>query len=72
MGARHLVERHRELLDGVTEAIGEVGGFSYTLENGVRLTDPGRGEEQALADGPGPRRGRARLHAGRGQPDRPA
>jgi acetylornithine deacetylase/succinyl-diaminopimelate desuccinylase-like protein len=30
-GARWLVEQHKDLFDGVTEAIGEVGGFSLTL-----------------------------------------
>lgn len=36
-GARFLVEKHRDLLDGCTEAIGEVGGFSYTINNDLRL-----------------------------------
>ncbi len=36
-GARFLVRRHRELLDGCTEAIGEVGGFSYTVGPDLRL-----------------------------------
>ncbi len=31
-GARFLVDHHAELFDGVTEAIGEVGGFSVTLD----------------------------------------
>jgi len=35
-GARWLAERHRELFEGVTEAIGEVGGFSATI-GGRRL-----------------------------------
>jgi acetylornithine deacetylase/succinyl-diaminopimelate desuccinylase-like protein len=30
-GARWLVENHAELFEGVTEAVGEVGGFSLTL-----------------------------------------
>ena len=30
-GARYLVDNHRDLFEGVTEAIGEVGGFSLTL-----------------------------------------
>jgi acetylornithine deacetylase/succinyl-diaminopimelate desuccinylase-like protein len=30
-GARFLVEKHPELFEGVTEAVGEVGGFSLTL-----------------------------------------
>jgi len=35
-GARWLVDNHLELFEGVTEAIGEVGGFSVTL-GGKRL-----------------------------------
>ena len=35
-GARYLVDSHRDLFEGVTEAIGEVGGFSATL-GGQRL-----------------------------------
>ncbi len=30
-GARWLVEHHKDLFEGVTEAVGEVGGFSLTL-----------------------------------------
>jgi len=36
-GARFLVRRHRELLDGCTEGIGEVGGFSFTVSPDLRL-----------------------------------
>ncbi|MDG4766262.1 M20/M25/M40 family metallo-hydrolase [Solwaraspora sp. WMMD406] len=36
-GAHHLVDRHRDLFDGCTEAIGEVGGFSYTVSDDLRL-----------------------------------
>ncbi len=36
-GARWLVERRRELFDGVTEAVGEVGGFSMTVRGDLRL-----------------------------------
>jgi acetylornithine deacetylase/succinyl-diaminopimelate desuccinylase-like protein len=35
-GARWLVEHRPELFEGITEAIGEVGGFSVTFENDVR------------------------------------
>jgi acetylornithine deacetylase/succinyl-diaminopimelate desuccinylase-like protein len=35
-GARWLVDQHRDLFEGVTEAIGEVGGFSATI-GGRRL-----------------------------------
>ena len=35
-GARHLADNHRDVFEGVTEAIGEVGGFSATL-GGQRL-----------------------------------
>jgi acetylornithine deacetylase/succinyl-diaminopimelate desuccinylase-like protein len=37
MGAHFLVDRHPELLDGCTEAIGEVGGFSFTVSDDLRL-----------------------------------
>ncbi len=36
-GARYLVRQHRDLLDGATEAIGEVGGYSFTVSNDLRL-----------------------------------
>ncbi|MFV2098224.1 MULTISPECIES: M20/M25/M40 family metallo-hydrolase [unclassified Micromonospora] len=36
-GAHHLVQRHSGLFDGCTEAIGEVGGFSYTVSDDLRL-----------------------------------
>ncbi|MGI5215206.1 M20/M25/M40 family metallo-hydrolase [Plantactinospora sp. CA-290183] len=36
-GAHYLVDRHPELLDGCTEAIGEVGGFSYSVNDDLRL-----------------------------------
>ncbi|MFJ9738725.1 M20/M25/M40 family metallo-hydrolase [Streptomyces sp. NPDC101166] len=36
-GARHLVDRHPELFEGVTEAISEVGGFSFTVDEQRRL-----------------------------------
>lgn len=36
-GARHLVDTKPELFEGVTEAIGEVGGFSFTVNEDVRL-----------------------------------
>ena len=36
-GAHHMVKKHRELFDGVTEAIGEVGGFSFTVNENLRL-----------------------------------
>lgn len=36
-GARHLVDRHPEQFEGVTEAIGEVGGFSFTVNENLRL-----------------------------------
>lgn len=37
LGARYLVDRHPELFEGVTEAIGEVGGFSVTVNEDLRL-----------------------------------
>jgi acetylornithine deacetylase/succinyl-diaminopimelate desuccinylase-like protein len=36
-GARFLVRQHPDLLAGCTEAVGEVGGFSYTVNNDLRL-----------------------------------
>jgi acetylornithine deacetylase/succinyl-diaminopimelate desuccinylase-like protein len=36
-GAHFLVDHHRDLLEGCTEAIGEVGGFSYTVSDDLRL-----------------------------------
>jgi acetylornithine deacetylase/succinyl-diaminopimelate desuccinylase-like protein len=36
-GAHFLVREHRDLLDGCTEAIGEVGGFSFTVHDDLRL-----------------------------------
>ncbi|MCX5076273.1 MULTISPECIES: M20/M25/M40 family metallo-hydrolase [unclassified Streptomyces] len=36
-GARHLVDKHPGLFEGVTEAIGEVGGFSFTVNENLRL-----------------------------------
>jgi acetylornithine deacetylase/succinyl-diaminopimelate desuccinylase-like protein len=36
-GARYLVDNHPGLFEGVTEAISEVGGFSYTVDENRRL-----------------------------------
>jgi acetylornithine deacetylase/succinyl-diaminopimelate desuccinylase-like protein len=36
-GARFLVDEHRDLLAGCTEAIGEVGGYSYPVHEDLRL-----------------------------------
>ncbi|MEV6029415.1 M20/M25/M40 family metallo-hydrolase [Streptomyces sp. NPDC052036] len=36
-GARYLVDRHPGLFEGVTEAISEVGGFSFTVNEQRRL-----------------------------------
>ncbi|MEU2335671.1 M20/M25/M40 family metallo-hydrolase [Streptomyces sp. NPDC006654] len=36
-GARFLVDRHPDLFEGVTEAISEVGGFSFTVNDQRRL-----------------------------------
>jgi acetylornithine deacetylase/succinyl-diaminopimelate desuccinylase-like protein len=36
-GGHFLVDRHRDLFDGVTEAVGEVGGFSVTAAPDLRL-----------------------------------
>ncbi|MQA86682.1 MAG: M20/M25/M40 family metallo-hydrolase [Streptosporangiales bacterium] len=37
LGARWLVDNHPELFDGCTEAVGEVGGFSVTVRDDLRL-----------------------------------
>jgi acetylornithine deacetylase/succinyl-diaminopimelate desuccinylase-like protein len=36
-GAHHLVEHRKDMFEGVTEAIGEVGGFSLTVHDDLRL-----------------------------------
>ena len=36
-GARHLVDHRPDLFENVTEAIGEVGGFSFTVRDDLRL-----------------------------------
>ncbi len=36
-GAQWLVEHQRDLFDGCTEAIGEVGGFSFSVNDDLRL-----------------------------------
>jgi acetylornithine deacetylase/succinyl-diaminopimelate desuccinylase-like protein len=36
-GAHFLVDQHPELFEGVTEAVGEVGGFSYSVTSDLRL-----------------------------------
>ncbi|MCT2588742.1 M20/M25/M40 family metallo-hydrolase [Streptomyces sp. N2-109] len=36
-GARYLVDNHPGLFEGVTEGIGEVGGFSFTVNENLRL-----------------------------------
>jgi acetylornithine deacetylase/succinyl-diaminopimelate desuccinylase-like protein len=37
LGGRFLVEKHPEVVEGCTEAIGEVGGFSLTVRDDLRL-----------------------------------
>ena len=37
LGGRWLVENHPEVVEGCTEAIGEVGGFSLTVRDDLRL-----------------------------------
>jgi acetylornithine deacetylase/succinyl-diaminopimelate desuccinylase-like protein len=37
LGAKWLVEKHREVVEGCQEAIGEVGGFSLTIRDDLRL-----------------------------------
>ncbi len=57
-GAGWLVDRHRELFDGCTEAIGEAGGFSYEYSPGrrayfVQSAEKGIGWLQLVARGRG-------------------
>jgi acetylornithine deacetylase/succinyl-diaminopimelate desuccinylase-like protein len=37
LGAHWIVRNHPELFEGCTEAVGEVGGFSYTVNQDLRL-----------------------------------
>merc|ERR1739841_340176 len=37
LGAHYLVDEHSDLLEGCTEAISEVGGFSITVRDDLRL-----------------------------------
>ncbi|WP_372492010.1 M20/M25/M40 family metallo-hydrolase [Kineosporia corallincola] len=48
LGARYLVDHHRDLLADCTEAVGEVGGFSVTLPEGGRLYPIQTAEKGAL------------------------
>ncbi|HVF76065.1 MAG TPA: M20/M25/M40 family metallo-hydrolase [Acidimicrobiales bacterium] len=36
-GSKYMVEQHREVFDGVTAAVGELGGFSVTTPAGARI-----------------------------------
>lgn len=36
-GAKHLIHHHPEIFEGVSHAIGEVGGFSVSMSNDLRL-----------------------------------
>ncbi len=56
LGARWLVDHHPELFDGCTDAIGEVGGFSYTVSDDLRLylieaAEKGMAWMRVVADG---------------------
>ncbi|CAM5698123.1 hypothetical protein SALBM217S_05681 [Streptomyces griseoloalbus] len=46
-GAKHLVRKHPELFEGVTEAIGEVGGFSFTVNEKLRASTSSRPPRRA-------------------------
>ena len=54
-GARFLVEQHADLFEGVTEAIGEVGGFSVTVGDqrvyAVQTAEKGLAWMRLTADG---------------------
>jgi acetylornithine deacetylase/succinyl-diaminopimelate desuccinylase-like protein len=43
-GSRHVVDRHRDVLTGCTEAISESGGFSVTADGGRRIYPIATGE----------------------------
>ena len=47
-GAHWLVDHHRELFDGCTEAVSEVGGFSVTVRDDLRLY-PVQAAEKGIA-----------------------
>jgi acetylornithine deacetylase/succinyl-diaminopimelate desuccinylase-like protein len=47
-GAHWLVDSHRELFDGCTEAVSEVGGFSLTVRDDLRLY-PVQAAEKGIA-----------------------
>ena len=36
-GAQYVVDARPDLFEGCTEAVGEVGGFSYTVSSDLRL-----------------------------------
>jgi acetylornithine deacetylase/succinyl-diaminopimelate desuccinylase-like protein len=54
-GARYLVDNHRDLFEGVTEAIGEVGGFSVSVGDqrlyAVQIAEKGMAWMRLLASG---------------------
>ena len=56
-----------DLFEGVTEAVGEVGGFSMTLGQPAALPAADRGEGDGLAAADRARHGRARLDGAAGQ-----
>ena len=72
-GARWLVDNHPELFDGCTEAVSEVGGFSVTVRDDLRLylVQTAR-EGHGLAAADRPRPAGARLDAARRQRGDPA
>ena len=67
-GARWLVDNHPQLFEGCTEAIGEVGGFSYEISDDLRLYCIQTAEKGiALDAADGRRTRRPRQHGRRGQ-----
>ena len=81
LGARWLVDKHPEVVEGCTEAIGEVGGFSLTVHDDLRLyliqtAEKGMAWLNLIADGRAgsrlvPQRRQRRHRTGRGGgPDR--
>ena len=55
LGAQWLVEHRPDLFDGCTEAVGEVGGFSLTVNETAAVPDRGRREGPGLDAAAGPR-----------------
>ena len=67
LGAQWLVEHRPDLFEGCTEAVGEVGGFSLTVNEQRMLPHRGRGEGPGLDAAAGARGAGARVVPARRQ-----